>query len=549
MQSSLAKLIIAALLINFSLFLAGIVLDLGTSLTRVLLSNACPGVEFFNKFNIVTIQQDVSKFLSTSVTPPDNSSLLGIIKGVATFDLDGLWNSVSSYFSGMIAYLAGKFFVAILSVFFASALTIIGALSLLAIFLFLIARYVAITILLIFMPIAWLGLIFPKMNVPGLGNAWSGWWAQFLKWVFMGPLLAFFLWLTVQFINSFGSLTAPSLIGGIGQMIVVIVFSLSTLWVANKLGVVGAGMVYGGVDKAIKSGTASLKAAGMGIATAPLRTGAGQKVSQALAKGRLNLFGVDIPTGTKVVGREAIVAGASTRAAGGAALKDMKNMTKEEKNAYKQSYRVNSAERVAVLAEMFKKNKGDIMNPEQDLNLRTEQAFRRQGMSKVYEDMEKSLLLTEATRDALKKNDQQRLDRETDKIVKGWSPGDMKDKVWLKEILSREAKTGLSQEEHNRRRDAFLKSVFTTSSKHVSELFKLMDREQKMDFPGEAQDVISKLGKEGKLNEDIKRWWDSQGGQRMFGLYDFGKKKSAPKPQAWEPSKNESPKNDEDEEE
>jgi len=398
-QSALAKLIIAALLVNFSLFFGGLIMDFGTSMTRAMIGSACPGQEFFNKFNIVTLQQDINTALSSvSSTGSDPGNAPDI--GARTVIDSSLWTNIGNWIKDKITFWAREFFVAILSIFFAALLTIIGTLSMFAIFLFLIVRYVAVTILLIFAPIAWLGFIFP--TIPGIGNLWKLWWSTFLKWVFLAPLLAFFLWLTVQFINVIGSFTSPSLIAGIAQMLTVIVFSLSTLWIANKFSVAGAQMVYGVVDKAIKSGQANFIATTKGIATAPLRTETGQKLLGGAARGKMKLFGVNIPTGTKQVGRQGLAASLATQGAGKEAMKDFKGLSPDRLNDVVAGYHPKSQEFAAGMEQLMKDK--SLKDPDQFVTDRVQRGLKSSLNEKVYKDLEKFAVSTQKSIEELVKD-------------------------------------------------------------------------------------------------------------------------------------------------
>ncbi|MBI2592890.1 MAG: hypothetical protein HYW37_01875 [Candidatus Colwellbacteria bacterium] len=207
---NLPRFILAALLVNFSLFFAGAILNAGSEVIKAFLNGgACTG-NFFTKFNIVTINQTLENVAKAS----------GGVEGMV---------------------------LSVTSLYIAALLTFIGALSFAAIFLFLIARYVAVTILLIFMPIAWLGFAFPKLNFPLFGSAWSGWWNEFIKWVITGPVIAFFIYLSTYLISNLSSINVAG--GGpivvIGQMIAVVAISLGGLYAASKMSGVGSAVITG----------------------------------------------------------------------------------------------------------------------------------------------------------------------------------------------------------------------------------------------------------------------------------------------------------------
>jgi len=221
-KSALVRLIIAALLINFSLFFAGLLLNVSTKITEVLITNACTGKLLVEQFNFITLSDKISLFIGTM--------------------------------NGGVAEQAIK---SIIAVFFAGALSIIGALSLLGIFIYLMIRYVSVIILLIFMPIAWLGFVFPSLDIPGLGNAWKGWWKDFTKWIIYGPLMAFFMYLTATMISGFTDPNNQLIVSNagqgvqaIGQLFVVVMLSLGSLYAAKEISGVGSGLILAGVGGA-----------------------------------------------------------------------------------------------------------------------------------------------------------------------------------------------------------------------------------------------------------------------------------------------------------
>lgn len=514
MQSSLARLIIAALLINFSLFFAGLVLDLGTKLIDAFLaSSPCPGTGLANKFNIVNINKDVYDFLSNSV---------GGIGSVSAGDimLGGLPVIVGILFKHVV--------VSILSIFFSSALTIIGALTLFGIFLFLIIRYVAVMILLIFMPIIWLGLVFPKLQLPGVGNAWSGWWQQYLRWVFYGPVIAFFLWLTIQFIDSLGSLAGAGLLQGIGQMLTVVIFSLGGLYAANKLSIAGASAVYGSVSKFGLKQLAGIKTSGMGIATSALKTQPAQKAMGWLAGGKLTIPGTrfKIPTGTKEIGRAGLEASVSTAPAGAEFLKRYKALPKDRLNDVLKGLRPNSAEHAALMEHMIKQ--GLLDKPEQYLTGRVKDGLRFAMKEGVYGDLEKFAV---ATRESIKALGTGAIDDAARELRKGVfskaKPDDFKKKIGLssifKEINADDFKKpdkspdmeayNKAVAESEKKQEATVKGLLMTSPETIMAAYtSLVQGAQRVNFKEMASNIIHNKNGLSAVNIDsetpqrVKQW-------------------------------------------
>jgi len=391
-QSALVKLIIAALLINFSLFIGGTVLDLGTGLTKAFLSGGnCLGSNIAARFNVVNVHNNVKTFLNKASTAeniyiPENKNNLS--------------NEKDSFLKSTFM----KFLTAILSIFLSSAIAVIGALTLFAIFLFLIARYVAVTLLLIFMPLAWLGLVFP--NIPVIGNLWSKWWGAYLKWVFFGPILAFLLYLTVSLMNYvFDPATASQiqgigLFGGVTQMILLVIFSLSGLYAANKLGVVGANAVYGLASKWGKAGLANIKSGALGVATSPLRTKLGQEALGKLAR-RPTLFGVKVSTGMQEIGRAGLAASVAGMGSGKDFAKKFGALPKERQEDILLGIRPDSAEFAAGAEQLLKDGKMSEKTADRLLTDRVKRGLRYTMKESVYGDIEKSAWKTKESQKAV----------------------------------------------------------------------------------------------------------------------------------------------------
>lgn len=400
-KSSLVKLIIAVLLINFSIFFAGIILNISTELTKVLISNGCAD-SLANHFNIMTINDSVDKFLKS---------------GASNFLEKGL--------------------LSIMSIFFASLLTIIGAITLFGIFLFLIARYIAVMVLLIFMPIIWLGFIFPQLQLPGIGTAWSGWWKQFLKWIFNGPIMAFFLYLTIILVNNIGpnsQLTVPGAgpVQVIAQMLVVVALSLAGLYTANKLGITGAAFLYGGVAKIGGMGLAGLKATGISIASAPLKTKTAERVMGWMARGKMTIPGtkIRIPTGTKEIGRLGIQAEAYARKQAEAGAKRYDGLTAKQKNQLLPGLTRYGADYARLLENLLKDGDLDMDIAKQELSrARTKPNLEWSKHEKLYNDLEKFAVNTSKSIEETAKENMLETSKATAELF-----GKVKDNEWGKKL-------------------------------------------------------------------------------------------------------------------
>ena len=174
------KLIVAALLVNFSLVFAGAILNFADQLTIYFLEQVNPAGEgnYFNNF---------ATALSGAFNPQKGVLFEAGANELTTEDVDqnSGTNSIIGQSMGKLLLPIASLFVTILTL---AAINItLGILVVMLLY-----RYVSIGILLILMPFAWLMWIFP-----GLKSNWDKWWHTFLKQVFFAPIVVFFLYLVV----------------------------------------------------------------------------------------------------------------------------------------------------------------------------------------------------------------------------------------------------------------------------------------------------------------------------------------------------------------
>jgi len=170
----LVKLIVVALLVNFSGVITGIVLDF---------SHIIMGVFSDQISNIGRSIQENSKILQEFTGTADLGDM-----GTVTQNLgDNITRTISRVNVNLIL---------------ASVLMFILGITVLAVALFLIVRTVSLWLLFTLSPLALALYVLPNTRIASLK-----WWDAFLRYAFAGPLLFFFLYLTV-FISS--NLNVPS---------------------------------------------------------------------------------------------------------------------------------------------------------------------------------------------------------------------------------------------------------------------------------------------------------------------------------------------------
>jgi len=231
-KTILPKLVIAILLINFSLVIAGVVVDFSQVMTNYFVSGASGNSNISNQlmtgFNIQKAVQD--------------PATTGAITGASRM---------------------AQLFGVILSFFFAIILCLIATFAVGAGAIFMIIRMVYIWILLIFSPFAWLSFAAGNKGTEGMN--FSGWWSQFIKWTMFAPIYTFFIYLAVmiasqgtmldQISNSNAAalnseLTGVSAFLGGGlryiiQYCIIVIILLLGLYYAQKSGMAGAKAVVG----------------------------------------------------------------------------------------------------------------------------------------------------------------------------------------------------------------------------------------------------------------------------------------------------------------
>ena len=233
MKKTLWKLIVAALLVNFSLVIAGAFINISDIFSNFFLKQGGikDPLEWSKAFAAMFRAQALLKVGETIAAQGFVDTATGAIN---TFGAAGLQT--------------------IASVFFIALFTVLACLTLLATAVMLLIRYVFLGILLLLSPIVWLLWIFP-----GTQHLWQKWWSQFLRWTFFAPIMLFFISLSLyamknqpeavrQFTQNSAAVANVQLTFGvevIGEMIIVIGLVMGGLFAANSLGITFASTAYG----------------------------------------------------------------------------------------------------------------------------------------------------------------------------------------------------------------------------------------------------------------------------------------------------------------
>lgn len=281
----LPRLIITAVVVNFSRTIMGVIIDFAQVIMITFVNGyaAAAGGNFAQGFSL--------------------DAMFKIKEGITGTNPD---------FQIVLAYLLATTMLAI-------------ALVVVSVFLaILIGRIITIWILVILSPLAFLMGTFPK------GQEYYGkWWKQFQNAVIVGPILAFFLWLSLATMsggNSWNTISSGSALGGreletkdlqigageagsiekVGSFVVSIAMLMIGLQMTQELGVMGSGLASGAAS-AIKS-TATKVARAVAIPAAGVvatggvgALGAWTLAGSAAAGGLINLGGKGIKKGAGYV--------------------------------------------------------------------------------------------------------------------------------------------------------------------------------------------------------------------------------------------------------
>ena len=269
----LPKLLIMAILVNFSKTVAGLILDAA----QVIM------ITFVNGFKLVAAGNLIRSF--------GLNDLLAI-REFSGGDVGGVTpNSIAA--------------ASILAV----VLLVIATITVGVVVLMFLIRIVYLWILIILAPIAFL-----LAATPGFSSKFNDWWNKFIRYAFLGPIMAFFLWLSFTvmagvpgndnlarhsgfFEDSIAGSTAASIsaISTSDQMlsyIITIALLLLSLSVANNLGVAGGNLAGDALSRIRRGGVKLGKLGALGFlgGGAAVAGYAGYKGASALRKTKVGKF-------------------------------------------------------------------------------------------------------------------------------------------------------------------------------------------------------------------------------------------------------------------
>lgn len=273
-RNLLTKLVIAALLTNFGLVLAGVVID-------------------FSQVAMYTVWDGIKG--TGNAFAPGSKILDNLQNGL---EVGRSSTMVSSFFDESMKFLTMPITYALTEIIKISGLIFLSLaliVTLVSVTIILMIRVILLWVLLILTPVAFLFSILPQTE-----KYWDLWLETLTKYAFTGPILVFFLWLALKLSASVRDKDYTDKMAGISNVPISddykyiffgfvvkninILFEMSTviitLWagiiIANKFGIKGAQTVDGliGWSKRIGSGVAGGLYRGTGAGVHGLKAGA-----------------------------------------------------------------------------------------------------------------------------------------------------------------------------------------------------------------------------------------------------------------------------------
>jgi hypothetical protein len=229
-KDMIINVVIIGLLINFSLFASQVIIDTSNILARV----------FYNSDAIKVVKDGVDQAGASGIVPISESivskvnpqNLIRNADQVTVIDkANGTQTSANNTSSGLGV---GGF---ILITLLATAINVVGFIVFLSIGMMCITRVIGLWLYMIMGPLAFFSYTVPKMQ--GLKMiGWKNWWSQLLCYSFWAPLLIFFLYLTLKFMELGFGLGDASQATGIKFILGVtlpFIFIMMLLWKAKGL--------------------------------------------------------------------------------------------------------------------------------------------------------------------------------------------------------------------------------------------------------------------------------------------------------------------------
>ncbi len=445
MKKVLWKLIVAALLVNFSLVIAGSLLDMSNIVS----------VMFLNKIN----NGNLADALGSAMQPQQFMATSTNISG---------WRLLTGGLSYLLQLLASLAFMIIFM--------FLMILALVTLFIMIMIRNITIVLLLIISPVIWLCWIFPSTH-----KYWKQWWEKFTRWLIFLPASLFFVYLSISMMQagragefdqmqsfqglktqvetvSFGgnSSTAPDFIQHGAKLILFAGVLIGGLFVANSFGIAGGGLGITWAEKAGKGVGRWAGRKGARAGTWATRKAGVEKFAENLQKGEKGIYKAAKYLGGRNLGNVLRVGTAQQR----------EKLIKQADEGHKKysdkelALRVPSMsadERTAALTRLAKnKNLDMVPNAAKYIaDEKTKKIFESYGQVVAYGNLEKALGANTAMLNAKTEEDRK---KSAEEFYEKFSKDDWK-KVQFNDVFATKSKLGLADAIHESLQEAIAHGI------------------------------------------------------------------------------------------
>lgn len=491
-QKLLPLLIGAAILVNFSLTIAGVFINFSDMLSAT----------FTSKLTASTI----TDALAGAFNP--QRLLLKDTENLSPPDPASQGSAFSDFSSAVLISISGLIF----NIVFLA----IATLSMATLALMLLYRYVYLSLLLVLAPLAWLFWVFPDLKY-----LFTDWWKNFIKWTFFLPASTFFLYLAIESATALGKTSIftsgtifstsgfASVMGQGAQMIVLTFLLLGGLIAAQKLGIHGAD---GAMSLAKKAKNATLGFAGgkaIQYGSYPLRRRTAAADSKSVAE-RLTdaASSAKNPVWRGVVGGLARGANRVATAGGENVLKEQESRVSKMSTSEVKAALTTAAGpfRIALIKKLSKEKQLGNVNMTNIATKDTSDLFARFNQGKDFGDIEKNGLMTVGMAESLNSGNQEALADATNKLVGSMTRKDLETAA-IKDLFSGKKKFGLEADSVKNLSEHFANALASLNPGLVPNIVPKLDSQSRENFSREYGEAIEQLPP-GKNREDMEKSWN-----------------------------------------
>ncbi len=478
----LPKLIAAAILVNFSLAIAGVLIDFSHVLTNF----------FFSKIDADSSPAAIASAIGGAFQPQQFYILPG---AGSALDSEGDVTGIGTFSATLLNAIASLLFTNVFMLLAIFVMLVFGMLLLL--------RYLWLSFLLILAPLVWLFWV-----VPALSGQFHKWWSRFIEWTFFAPAAAFFMYLALASLNGLnaaaGAATAQSsAFGSIGaslilllnkgaQMTVLVGVMLGGLIVAKSMGVSAAGAAVGLAQKAGKGARAWAGRKSLQYASAPLRRrGEGEEAKtgaervQAWAQTRKSAFGR---------AAAGFIARGTTRfatAGGEDVVRHHEGQVAKmgDTDATAAVLTASGPRLIALLKKLQQAGKLGDIDMTRVATKENRALFARFNQGKVFSDVEKGGLMNVEMNDARARGDWGAYESAANGLLKNFTRADA-EKASFKDMFSGKPKFGLDAATLNQMGMRITRALATTSHQLVPSIIPKLDTNTRDNFTTKYQNGI-----------------------------------------------------------